>query len=67
MNRLAATNSLCAIVGLILILATLPLNGCAMNEKAQSEGQWQQMNPNYKPTIPPDPRPQWGIFNSPDY
>jgi hypothetical protein len=56
-----------AFIGLFSALLVFLTGGCAMNEQAQSDWQWQQMNPDYKPVVPPDGRPQWGFFSSPDF
>jgi hypothetical protein len=50
------------VVPLVLMLPFV--NGC-MTERARSDLEWQQMNPNFTSPIEPDPRPQWGIFGAP--
>ena len=52
---------------IVLLLFALPfVNGCVMTPRAQSDSDWQRMNPNYRSPIEPDPRPQWGIFSVPN-
>jgi hypothetical protein len=53
-------------IGLFLVLLVTLMTGCVMSNQAQSDWQWKQINPDYKPTAPPDGRPQWGVFTSPD-
>jgi len=67
MRRSTSPNWKFARLGLFLIALTVLASGCVMNEQAESDYRWQQMNPNYKPTAPPDGRPQWGFFSAPDY
>ncbi|GEM_PF-3972908 len=51
---------------LCLTLIAILVGGCVTNDQVDSERQWQQQNPYYKPTSPPDPRPQWGVFSEPE-
>jgi|KBSSwiStaDraftv2_1062776.scaffolds.fasta_scaffold1661936_1 hypothetical protein len=51
---------------IVLFVLTLPfVNGCVMTERARSDLEWQQMNPNYRSPVEPDPRAQWGLFGVP--
>jgi hypothetical protein len=54
---------LCLFLDALMVLAS----GCVMSDQAESDYRWQQMNPDYKPTAPPDGRPQWGFFSAPDH
>jgi hypothetical protein len=54
-------------LGMFLAMLRVLASGCAMNEQARSDWQWQQMNPNYKPPVPPDGRPQWEFGFHPDF
>jgi len=67
MNHLTSPAWKIAQLGLFLATLIVLLGGCAMNEQAESDWRWKQMNPDYKPTTPPDGRPQWGFFGSPDF
>jgi len=67
MRHSTSPNWKLARIGLLFATLVGLASGCVMNEQAQSYLQWQQMNPNYKPTAPPDGRPQWGFISAPDY
>jgi hypothetical protein len=54
MQRLAVSRWM--LVGLFFAFACLT-GGC-MTENTESEMQWKQWNPDYKPTSPPDPK-EW--------
>jgi len=56
-----------ALAGLFAVSLAALTSGCATSELAQSDWEWQQANPNWKPPIPPDGRPKWGVFSAPDY
>jgi len=36
-----------------------------VSEQAQSDWQWKQQNPGWKPVTPRDPRPQWDVLGWP--
>jgi hypothetical protein len=54
---------------LLLVLLASLASGCAdmfdVSERAKSDYQWRQYNPNWQSPTPQDPRPQWSIFGWP--
>ena len=64
MRHSTSANWELARLGLLLVTLTVFASGC-MSEQAESDWRWQQQNPYWKPTAPPDGRPQWGPFAPP--